>query len=221
MNSRTQTVRLGSLELVKIGDYQDYIWNDGGTWKKHKVFGKQTFDASVDEQWLKSGQTTTTIFVATLNNMLTGDFIHTQYMTRSLCDHFTFSETRQIGTWRFVDFSGANNQAKYIHFRFDIADIPDATAFTTWLANNPTTVYFYETTTTDETITDADLIADLDALYNTKTYDGQTNIGVASVSPNLPGILTVDAFKNNLAGTLAGYNEQIARLEARVADLEN
>lgn len=211
VNSRTQTVRLGSLELVKIGNYQDYIWTDGEKWYKHKVIKKTIFDGS--ENWTKSSN------VFYLSRSF-DDLIASNIDGVAKSDYFTYWPNVSGGMTTNMpngQFGFAQNKAATAYRYNSLSTAEDWKA---WLAQNPVTVYYVLATPTDETITDADLIADLDALYNTKTYGGQTNIGVASVSPNLPGILTVDAFKNNLAGTLAGYNEQIARLEARVADLE-
>lgn len=37
---------LGSIELCKIGDYQDYIFKENNKWYKHKVIGKIVFDGT-------------------------------------------------------------------------------------------------------------------------------------------------------------------------------
>ena len=52
--SQSQEINLGSLELAKIDTYQDYIWNDGGTWKIHQAVRHQTLaiaDMSNGENW--------------------------------------------------------------------------------------------------------------------------------------------------------------------------
>lgn len=218
VNSRTQTVRLGSLELVKIGNYQDYVWNDNGTWKKHKAVDKMILDGTETQNggWDIVNSGTDGYYYRLRTD---GQTIGTT--PRAMMSHFlwatdSISASNTVQGFRTLNGTTSNWQ---VRIRWGTEKtLPD---FKTWLGTLLPVLYWVPVSATDETITDADLIADLDALYNAKTYGGQTNIGVASVSPNLPGILTVDAFKNNFAGTLAGYNEQIARLEARVADLEN
>ena len=48
------------IELCKIGTYQDYIWNDGGTWKIHKETGKVVLKGN--ENWTESGYTNASIY---------------------------------------------------------------------------------------------------------------------------------------------------------------
>lgn len=42
------TINLGSTELCKIGDYQDYIYKSGDDWYLHKEIGKYVFNGSED-----------------------------------------------------------------------------------------------------------------------------------------------------------------------------
>lgn len=45
--SQSYPISLGSIELCKIGDYQDYIWKDGEDWKVHKETAHATYDWAV------------------------------------------------------------------------------------------------------------------------------------------------------------------------------
>lgn len=213
-NTRTATVRLGSLELVEIGNYQDYIWNDNGEWKKHKAIGAINIDPNS---------------LSSFNNH-SGSHITINYSDASIEKVSStsvstmsnrFSPANILQTWGGTVLNGVaqGNNGTYVQFSLDSSAGETLNDIKTYFSSRPTRVY-YRTTDTDETITDATLIADLNALLNTKSFSPNTNAGSSAVSPNLPAFLTVEAFKNNLAGILAGNSTHIDRLEARVADLE-
>lgn len=65
----------------------------------------------------------------------------------------------------------------------------------TWLSTHNTEVVYKLATPTTETITDTYLISQLNALYNAKSCNGQTNI---SVDGQLPMILEVSALKDEI-----------------------
>lgn len=195
------TISLGALELAKIGTYQDYIYKSAGNWYKHTAISKVTYDGS--EAWSKVNlafQTT-----ATSDKSATSG---------AFSDYFTFFPTQSGITQGIPNGQFGWNTTKVPTFRYD--SCADASAFKTWLSTHNTTVYYLLDTATDTQITDTALIAQLEALWNARSVSGQTIISNSAVSPNLAGILTVDAFKNNLVGTNAGYTEEIARLQAEM-----
>ena len=49
------SINLGSIELCKIGTYQDYIYKDNGKWYKHSEIGKVVLDGS--ENWSRGNPT--------------------------------------------------------------------------------------------------------------------------------------------------------------------
>ena len=63
----TYTVDLGNIELAKVDDQYDYIYQDGDTWKLHKIIGKiDTYD----------GETINTSYVSTSGTLTTGDTVY-------------------------------------------------------------------------------------------------------------------------------------------------
>ena len=44
--SQTYPINLGSMELCKIGDYQDYLYKENGVWYKYGAIGKVVLDGS-------------------------------------------------------------------------------------------------------------------------------------------------------------------------------
>lgn len=159
---QSYAIDLGSIELCKIGTYQDYIWNDNGTWKVHKAVGKVTFDGS--ETWVMSSSGGLTRFASPT---ITGA---SSVASRSviISDYFHYVA------------SGNEIGAGFIYatqfFAYPTADITTASDFKTWLGTHNTTVYYILATPTDTEITNSALIAQLDALEATKLFLGVNNI---------------------------------------------
>lgn len=65
--SQSLTVDLGSIELCKIGSYQDYIYKSGGDWYVHKEIGKI---ASYN------GESITTDYISTTGQLSTGATVY-------------------------------------------------------------------------------------------------------------------------------------------------
>lgn len=220
-NTRTATVRLGSLELVKIGDYQDYIWNDNGTWKKHKAIESYTLPTSGYTKW--EIHSDARIFY--INGGGVGGALFTNNIVPAILDKLKCKQTKPdvttyYNTYGLSTHYGFALKSSTPGFLIQNKDCADIATFESWISANPVHIYYILANSVDETITDATLIADLNALLNTKSFSPNTNASSSAVSPNLPAFLTVEAFKNNLAGILAGSSTHIDRLEARVADLE-
>lgn len=67
IGSETYTLDLGDIELAKVQSQKDYIYNDGSTWKLHKVIGKIESYA---------GETITTDYVSTSGTLTNGDVVY-------------------------------------------------------------------------------------------------------------------------------------------------
>lgn len=209
------------IELCKIGDHQDYIWKDGSDWKVHKALGKVVLGGEeIWSTWSAGSQTNTLAFRAVgfpPNIMGSASTSDLSYRLKS--SHFT---VHPQGALYSTDMVGMATTSYNLYARILKSNLStqDLTGFNNWLTTNKPTVYYALATPTDTAITDETFIGQLDALWNATTYNPQTNITSTTATPNLPAILTIDTFKNNWAGTLAGYQETIKRLEARVEDLE-
>lgn len=178
-------IDLGSLELAKIGTYQDYIWNDDGTWKIHKAINKITLDGT--ENWaLGSMFYCTSAIYSTAQSIIPTD-------GNIKSDYFTYS-------------GGATNDPSidivngYI---IRIKDTSKATVsdLTTWLSTHNTTVYYALATPTDTEITDSELLAQLEALAEAHSYKNRTHITAIATGTNLPHIIEVEA-NGDASGTI-------------------
>jgi hypothetical protein len=177
------------IELCKIGDYQDYIYKDGSDWKIHKNIGKVVLDGSNDESWARSGQTTSSVFVAALTNALDGGFIDTTDTgANSLNEYFVYNDSTVVNTWKFNKDPSSTKQ-QYILLRFNISTIPDLASFKTWIASNNVPIYYPLATPTDTEITNEALIEQLDNVASAPLYTGVNNI--TTITPNEQGTLEI------------------------------
>lgn len=179
--SQSYTVDLGDIELCKIGKYQDYIYKSGEDWYLHKETGKVTFTGAGTETWSSATAATGYVRFSTASGATHAD--NTGY-----CNELINRGSQSHGAYEYV-LVQPNANAFYIQVLNTRAN--DLASFRTWLGTNPATVYYDIATATDTQITDATLIAQLDALNEATTYDGKTIITVSS--ENLAGSLEVTA----------------------------
>lgn len=159
---------MGSIELAKIGTYQDYIWKDGDDWKVHKEVGKVVLDGS--ESWTAGTGGGLRLFYGAQY----ADVLSTNQRQDFLSNNFHFIASGNETGAGFI-------YQQRLYFYWGTTD-DDATAFKTWLSTHPTTVYYALATPTDTTITEQALIDQLNALGNAKLYVGQNNIGTTTLN---------------------------------------
>lgn len=193
VESQSYPISLGSLELCKIGDYQDYIYKSGDDWYVHKATEKVVLDGS--ENWARNDSNEVFILANSVMYMNDGTAPFANYFAgQANVISFARMENNKIGFLQSAD----NNRAIV-----KCMTITSVSAFKTWLSSHNTTVYYPLATPTDTKITDATLVGQLEALWNAMSYNEQTNFVVtASDSGALPAILEVKAYQNSLNGLL-------------------
>ena len=152
------------IELAKIGTYQDYIWNDGGTWKIHKEVGKVVLDGT-ETGWGVQND----CFRRDFSDALQDTVGYTKILVIS--DHFvgrTVCYRGDLTNGKCAKIIGTNAQ---VGFRYDALN-NDVDAFKAWLSTHNTTVYYALATPTDTEITDAELVGQLEALLNYAPWYG-------------------------------------------------
>ena len=172
------------IELAKVGDYQDYIFNDNGTWKIHKAVGKIVLDGTnADITWNLTPQDSTYCFWYRNNTM---GALDARY--EKLCDKFTYSPLA-FNNGAPTPSTCENQYGANILtiFKTDGTQGTTVADWKTWLGTHPTAVYYPLATPTDTTITNTTLIAQLNALQNIALKSGVNNIIVTSA--NLPASL--------------------------------
>lgn len=204
--SESYPISLGSIELCKIGDYQDYIYKGGDDWYVHKACGKMIIDGN-NVSWTVQASTGSPGYYYAHTNKY--DSVDNAANSVGICDRFIHIRSMGGGTqvtsdsYAFLERTSGVSQ----HFRIMIlqsrVSSKTSSGINNFFSSNPTTVYYPLGTPTDTQITDATLVGQLEALWNAMSYNGQTNFVVtASDSGALPAILEVKAYQKSLNGLL-------------------
>ena len=185
VSSEDFTISLSSIELCKIGTYQDYIYKSGDDWYVHKTTAR--VDVSSLGGWFASGS----YAYKTRNGM--SDILPASSDSSTavgLCNAFSASTTNLVYAGS-VDYGfalpGAGGTGILIRNK-NVASLAD---FTTYLSNNPVYGYFALATPTDTKITDATLISQLNALNSAPLPKPIANITVSATGTNLTPYLTI------------------------------
>lgn len=185
--SQAFTISLGSIELCKIGSYQDYIYKNNGNWYVHKELASWNLSANAStDNWareISSGGRYYANRGATYYGGVGGS-------SDKLCSHASNDTSDSpyflLGNAQFFQFRNASSTW---------ATLED---FLSWLTSNTVMAYYPLATATDTQITDATLIGQLEAI---SLYAGTNAITVSSA--NLPGLLLITSYANTINGKLA------------------
>ena len=189
INGTNYPINLGSIELCKIGTYQDYVWKDGEDWKVHKATVSAIIDGS--ESWSTSG--TNTFYVANIYSKI-GNSIQSDSTGEMYASHFTIVDITSSNT-----LVGASLRADAAHnvsnLRIRLQDMSGGVAgFRQMLSAKKPSVYARRLTPTDTTITDQTLIAQLEAVLQAKLQASNTITNTAT-GTNLAGDMEFDYYE--------------------------
>lgn len=185
-NSQNYTVDLGSIELCKIGTYQDYIYKSGDDWFVHKEIKKRNLTDYKDLAWWVSGTHVVKINWATLGD---SDFVKPNNIDTAgfmISNYFTNTTSRNLYDGTVAVGCGIGNDGLY--FSNNDWSVND---FKTFITNNTVYIYNVLATATDTQITDSTLIGQLDALNSATLYTGTNSIVTTATGINLPAILNI------------------------------
>ena len=180
---QTYPINLGSMELCKIGDYQDRIYKDNGKWYVEKNTRKLELaiaDMDNNEDYPGWKNVRDLLNDYPNKNSLLSNF--TDYMCNITNKNNVISaNTKQLSGGGILFFNKAII----------------ALTQTQWKEQYPNLVVelYYGITPTTTEITDTTLIEQLDNLEKAYSYDTQTNI--SQDNDDLPFILDVTALKKN------------------------
>ena len=161
--SQTYSVNLGSIELCKIGDYQDYIYKENGNWYLYKAIGKVVLDGSESGWTLATNSSNINRYIINIPTILGNSSL--------LCNYFI----GRAGTGQLF-VNGCLNNPSSGNINFCNTDILTLEDWKTWLSTHNTIVYYVLSTPTTTQITDETLLSQLEALAGATTYLDQTNI---------------------------------------------
>lgn len=176
--SQSYPISLGSLELCKIGDYQDYLYKKDGKWYVHKETMKEIFDTVValNKPWDTSYQTISHSFKS-FDNILKGT--NPFYSNNFEC---TREDTRDLDSEQLYNYSSNNEIYLFLSYsrlngvNYQSSDKEKLDAINNWLKQNPTYVYYVSNAPTDKEITDTTLISQLNELSQALSKKGTTII---------------------------------------------
>lgn len=195
--SQEYEVNLGNIELCKIGDYQDEIFNndpnadwynpdlEDNAWYVRKETGKYVFTGS--ESWGTAGEAGDGYYGYWWG--LSGNGIDilrndpNYYMTHLKCKYYSHNAQENC----FM-FAGATGRVSIVVVSNN-SNFANVNSFKTWLSNNSVTLYYPLATPTDTKITDATLVGQLEALGAMRLFIGENNLLVSATGTNLPATL--------------------------------
>ena len=182
--SQSYSISLGSIELCKIGNYEDYIYKSGDDWYIHKNIGKMVLNGS--ESWKYLPQSSSPFYYQGSKNIgqqtTNGRLVVSDYFLPTN----TWSE-KKVGIWVDTNI--------IVKTKDSLDGSGNANSFISWLNTHNVSVYCVLANPTETKITDATLVEQLEALLEADTYNGKTCIKVTTTDPNLPALLKVEAYK--------------------------
>jgi len=181
-------------ELVKIGDYQDYIYKSGDDWYVHKENGKVQFNG--DESmvyWRAIGDDYYQYYTAAYSSLFTGLPRATEL---ALCSHFQYvGVTNGSNEYNSIFFNASGGSTlSNGNVTFTIQNITSQNDMKAWLASNKPILYYQLATATDTQITDSTLIAQLNAVNSAVLPKPVAYITVGSNNPNLPASIKISYY---------------------------
>lgn len=170
-----------SIELCKIGDYQDYFYKNGGNWYKHEEI-KKTEYTSVSLQQFENN---------TYNKLDRPNDAIIGYPENVTATSNMGAGNEQNQAWN-SPIVGLFSHAATTRWWLGFGKVVNATEATEIMAKG-CVVYYALATPVDTQITDSTLISQLEALANANSYRGTTHITTASDGTDLLVILAVTA----------------------------
>ena len=191
------------IELCKLGDYQDYIYKDGDSWKVHKATKSVTLTGSENWQYRTAGTTAdfyqinnanwNDYFGANTNAIGTGS-TEVQPIGAFAADKLTSIDANDVN---MKTYEGIGKKGQW--FRISLLTSRGVTTvddFKTWLASNNIKTYYALATATDTTITDTNLIAQLEAI-RTASLQASNTITNTATGSNLAGDMELGYYEYN------------------------
>lgn len=180
------SLTLGSIELNKIGTYQDYFYKDNGNWYLHKEIGKVVLDGS-ETDWRYNSNNA--LFVHNITSI--GKFAGANVVPDIKCNYF-MPNTFNILYSEEADYGISNGSSSADVITIRNKDITSVANFQTWLSTHNTDVYYVLATPTYTKITGT-LAEQLEAVWRAYSYKGTTNI--SQVNDDLPFNLDITALE--------------------------
>lgn len=154
------TVNLGSMELCKIGNYQDYLYKENGNWYIKKLIDKDIL-TDTDNWAINTSSATYIVYARTKATLLAN-------LTDGYCNYFIVT-TKASGITNIGNVircgPGTGNMYYVVVQLADYPNLNTLNNWLSWLENHNIVFYGVLRTPTTTQITDTTLISQLDAIY--------------------------------------------------------
>ena len=170
INGTNYPLDLGTIELCKIGTYQDRIFKDGSDWKIRKEIGKITFDSATS--WTKHSSTNGNVFMLG-NTGLIGYAYGSGVAAPAVMNTDTAIALGTVPDRAYGVF-GINNTTQIRVFRGVYNSSYTAATFKSEMIGK--SIYGALVDATETTITDQTLIAQLEAIRTALAGGGKITI---------------------------------------------
>lgn len=177
---QSYTIDLGSIELCKIGDYQDSIYKSGDKWYVHKETAKVVLNGT--ENW-GNGGVANTQYTDSITNYAVSE---NSPFSSSFSGVSNVAGAGAVPGDNTIAFINRNDVYRF-YIKSSVASSVDSVK--TWLSNNNLPVYYALATPTDTEITNEALITQLDNVASAPLYTGVNNI--TTITPNEQGTLEI------------------------------
>lgn len=184
INGTNYPISLGSIELFSSSS--DYIHKDGDNWKVHKGTGKVTLDGS--ESWAKASANSGYRF-------WTGKATDIKVATDAVLKANRLG-VAQGDTWDNYGISGSYTPTR-IYIRDVLFNDMTVEQLQEWLTTHNIIAYYTLATPTDTTITDTNLIAQLEAIRTALLQNGANTITNTAAGSNLAGDMEIGYYSYN------------------------
>lgn len=188
-NTDIFTVNLGSIELCKISDYQDYVYKSNGDWYVHKEFEKIDLGSLT---WNTEASGTNYRLVCQTQYTNLQKPASNNSLPVAICSHYGIATAGD--TYSGVQGLSMSQSNRFYIYDNNYNSSSSANAYNTWAQTNNPIAYWQLATPTDTQITDAFLISELDGLLQmAECYDGVTTFkNEAQAAGSVPGWMVVE-----------------------------
>ena len=200
INSTNYPLDLGTIELCKLGTYQDYIYKDGDTWKVHKATARNTGSLVVVgiASTLNSGPNVASytgafaMFNVNLSGLATARMSENIgiYQSQTLSGN---ADANDMIDGTFCQRSGTNDRVYFRNTGFIGKTGAEVRQIMITNSGGIKIAYYLETPT-DTEITDTTLISQLNAIASASLENGSNTITNTATGSNLAGDMEVDYF---------------------------
>lgn len=171
VNNTNYPINLGSIELCKIGDYQDYLYKENGNWYKYGAVGNVVLDGS--ENWDSWYMVRNCIGFYYYKGNLLNNNPEGRINNRAFCDKLTESATwSELKDGLVEKFKICGLGVAYIAIAVNVNRLADystkdkaISSIKKYLSDNNILILYILATPTVTQITDPTLISQLDTIY--------------------------------------------------------